>query len=219
MKIERLTRKDKSETVEVLTSAFQDYPVMRFVLKTNGEEYATQLKAIMEFYCEARLAKDRPVLGVRKKDALVAVALVDETSLKPWAEMRTELLRLKSIIREEAYSRLELYEKMSSRAEPSTPHHFLGMIAVRPKYQGKGYARALMDAVKQISLADANSSGVCLSTEDPENVRLYEHFGYRVIAEIDIEELHSWCMFLSTEPKTPPALPSILFALFSLCWF
>ena len=219
MKIERLTRKEKNEAVEVLTSAFHDYPVMRFVLKTKGEEYATQLKALMEFYCEARLAKDRPVIGIRNEDALVAVALVDETSLKPWAEMQSELIRLKSIIGEGAYSRLELYEKMSSRGEPATPHHFLGMIAVRPEYQGKGYARVLMDAVEQISVADSHSSGVCLSTEDPENVRLYEHFGYQVIAEIDIEELHSWCMFLSTEPKTPPVLPSILFALLSLCWF
>ena len=219
MKIERITRKEKSEAVEVLRSAFHDYPVMRFVLRTKGEEYATQLKTLMEFYCEARLAKDRPVLGIRNGDSLVAVALIDETSLKPWAEMQTELIRLKEIIGKEAYLRLELYEKLSSRGEPSTPHHFLGMIAVRPEYQGKGYARVLMDAVKQISFADAHSSGVCLSTEDPENVRIYEHFGYRIIAEIDIEELHSWCMFLSTEPKTPPALPSILFALLSLYWF
>ena len=219
MKLHRLTREEKSETVEVLTSAFHDYPVMRFVLKTNGAEYVTQLKTLMEFYCEARLAKDRPVLGIRNEDALVAVALIDETSLKPWQEMQTELIRLKEIIGEDAYSRLELYEMMSSRAEPATPHHFLGMIAVRREHQGKGYSRLLLEAVKQMSAEDPQSSGVCLSTEDPENVRLYEHFGYRIIAEIDIQELHSWCMFLSTEPKTPPVLPSILFALLSLCWF
>lgn len=219
MKLQRLTRKEKSEAVEVLASAFHDYPVMRFVLKTKGEEYARQLKALMEFYCEARLAKNRPVLGIRKEDLLVAVALIDETSLRPWAEMQSELLRLKGIIGEEAYSRLELYERLSSRGEPSTPHHFLGMIAVRPEHQGKGYSRVLMDAVKHMSAEDPQSSGVCLSTEDLENVRLYKHFGYQIIAEIDIEGLHSWCMFLSTESKTPPVLPSILFALLSLCWF
>jgi GNAT superfamily N-acetyltransferase len=219
MKLDRLTRTEKSEAVEVLTSAFQDYPVMRFVLKTKGEEYAAQLKAIMEFYCEARLVKERPVLGIRNEHSLVAVALIDETSLKPWEEMQTELIRLKEIIGQDAYSRLELYEKLSSKAEPVTPHHFLGMIAVRREHQGKGYSRLLLESVKQMSAEDPQSSGVCLSTEDPENVRLYEHFGYRVIAEIDIEELHSWCMFLSTEPKTPPVLPSILFALLSLCWF
>jgi GNAT superfamily N-acetyltransferase len=219
MKLQRLTRKEKNEAVEVLASAFHDYPVMRFVLKTKGEEYATQLKALMEFYCEARLEKNRPVLGIREEDSLVAVALVDETSLKPWAEMQTELLRLKETIGEEAYSRLELYERLSGRGEPAASHHFLGMIAVRPEHQGKGYSRFLMDAVKQMSAEDPQSNGVCLSTEDPENVRLYEHFGYRIIAEIDIEELHSWCMFLSTESKTPPALPSFLFALLSLCWF
>ncbi len=198
MKLDRLTREQKGEVVEVLMSAFHNYPVMRFVLKTSGEEFLAQLKVLMEFYCEARLAKNRPVVGVRKDDLLVAAALIDETSLKPWAEMESELNRLKQVIGAEAYARLELYEKMSSRAEPDTPHHFLGMIAVRPEYQGKGYARFLLDTVKGMAMADTKSTGVCLSTEDLENVSLYRHFGYRVIAEVDIGDLHSWCMFLPT---------------------
>src|SRR5262249_13833623 len=108
--------------------------------------------------------------------------------------------RLKQIIGDEAYTRLELYESNTASVEPATPHHFLGMIAVRPEMQGKGYSRILMEEVKKLSVEDAQSTGVCLTTEDPENVRLYEHFGYKVIAETDIEELHSWCMFLRTEP-------------------
>lgn len=198
MKIERLNREQKTETVGVLVAAFYDYPVMRFVLKTTGAEYETQLQAIMEFYCEARLAKARTLLGIRQDDVLVAVALMDESSLKPWAEMQSALARLKAIIGESAYSRLEMYETMSNRAEPAEPHHFLGMIGVRPEHHGKGYARAILDEVKKMSAADPRSAGVCLSTEDPENVALYKYFGYRIVAEVDIEELHSWCMFLPT---------------------
>ena len=197
-KIERLTRNSKSEIVDVLIAAFHEYPVMRFVLKDGGSAYDLRLKAIMEFYTEARLAKDRPVLGIREHGILAAVALVDETSLKPWAELRSELRRLKESIGENAYARLELFEKSCAKVEPAEPHYFLGMIGVRPESRGKGYARPILDEVKNMSIADSTSTGVCLSTEDIENVSLYQHFGYRIIAETDIDELHSWCMFLAT---------------------
>ncbi|MCI0415464.1 GNAT family N-acetyltransferase [bacterium] len=196
--IERLTHKEKAEVVDVLTAAFRDYPVMRFILQTDGTEYETKLKAIMGFYTSVRLAKDRPVLGIRENDTLVASALVDESSLKPWAEMQTELNRLKEIIGEDAYSRLELFERLTGGLEPISPHHFLGMIGVRPEYRGKGFARPILESVKQMSIADPISTGVCLNTEDAENVPFYEHFGYKVIGEVDIENLHSWCMFLQT---------------------
>jgi len=198
MNIQRLTREQKAETVAVLVAAFYDYPVMRFVLQTRRREYEKQLQAIMEFYCESRLAKNRPVLGIRQDDVLVAVALIDETSLKPWAELQSELTRLKAIIGDSAYSRLELYESANGRAEPVQPHFFLGMIGVRPEHHGKGYARAILDEVKKMSAADSQSTGVCLSMEDPENVALEQHFGYRIITEVDIDELHSWFMFLPT---------------------
>jgi len=197
MTVEKLTREEKPEIVSVLVAAFYNYPVMRFILR-NSPDYEIHLKAIMEFYSEARLSKMRPVLGVRADDSLVAVALVDVSSLKPWFELKTELVRLKTTIGEEAYSRLELYETKTAGAEPAYPHHFLGMLAVRPEHRGKGYSRMLLEEVRRLSITDPESSGICLTTEDPENVRLYQHFGYQVVSETDIEDLHSWCMFLRT---------------------
>jgi GNAT superfamily N-acetyltransferase len=198
MKVETLTRQEKTEAVSVLIAAFHDYPVMRYMLKTLGSEYEQQLKAIMEFYCEARFAKEGLVLGIRSGDSLTAVALVDRASHKPWDQLKSEMERLKGIIGESAFSRLQWYEDLSSRSQPQVSHYYLGMIAVRPENQGQGYARAILDHVKALSAGDPKSAGVCLSTELPDNVRLYEHFGYRIIAEVDIEELHSWCMFLPT---------------------
>jgi hypothetical protein len=198
MKQEKLTRNEKPEVVDVLTDAFYDYPVMRFILKTTGTEYERQLHAIMNFYAEARLAKGRPVIGVREGELLIAAALVDEASLRPWNELKTELQRLREIIGESAYSRLELYEKATGALEPAEPHYFLGMLGVRRAHQGRGYSRPILDKVRDLSMQDPVSTGVCLSTEDAENVKLYGHFGYQVIAESDIGELHSWCMFLPT---------------------
>jgi ribosomal protein S18 acetylase RimI-like enzyme len=198
--LHRLTREQKPEAVSVLISAFHDYPVMCYALKDiSGTDYDRRLRAIIEFYCEARFAKDRPVFGIRENDLLVAVTLIDETSLKPWAELESELNRLKAAIGERAYRRLELYEAITGRSEPSEPHYFVGMIGVRPDHHGKGYGRILLNEAKKMSEADPRSIGVCLSTEDKENVKFYQHCGYHIIAEADIaNELHSWCMFLPT---------------------
>ena len=194
----RLKRDEKKEAVSVLVSAFYDYPVMRYILKNAGTHYDARLNAVLTFYTEARFAKGAPVLGVHEDGLLVGVALVDESSLKPWASLPAALDSLKQIIGDEAYSRLELYEKVTAAAEPQNRHYFLGMLAVRNEMQGKGYSRILLDEVKRMSSSDARSTGVCLTTEDVANVRLYQHFGYQVISESDIEELHSWCMFLPT---------------------
>jgi ribosomal protein S18 acetylase RimI-like enzyme len=196
MEIQRLSREYKPEVVTVLCSAFHRYPVMRFVLHTSGGKYEKQLQAVVNFNIEVRLLNDAPVLGIRKDGILIAAALLDDPTQQPLPLPETKLEELRLLIGEEAYQRNLLYEVESSKHEPASPHHFLGMIGVLPKHRRKGYARDLLNEVKNISLAHPVSSGVCLSTEDPENVRFYQRFGYQIIAEMDIRELHSWCMFL-----------------------
>jgi GNAT superfamily N-acetyltransferase len=197
MKIERLTRDHKAEVVSVLSAAFHDYPVMRFVLKSEGADYEKDLNALVGFFCEVRLTRDWPVLGIRAEDgSLAAAALVNDVLLNPLPLPEEPLQQLKQTIGDEAYERLVAYEDQSSIGEPKVLHHFLGMIGVHPNYQKKGYAAALMNFVKEMASKNPDSNGVCLSTEIPWNVRFYEHHGYRVISEADVGELHSWCMFL-----------------------
>lgn len=194
----KLSRDEKAEVVAVLSAAFNDYPVMRFVLRTTGDEYEKQLNALVGFFCEVRLLRQWPVLGIRKDGSLVAAALVNEPVREPLTLPEEQLKELRSIIGNAAYQRLESYEEKSSGGEPAEPHHFLGMIGVLPDHRGKGYAADLLRVVKEMSVADPASAGVCLSTEDSRNVSLYQRFGYRILAEVDVDGLHSWCMFLPT---------------------
>jgi GNAT superfamily N-acetyltransferase len=195
MNIQRLSRDEKPEVVSVLMSAFYEYPVIRFVLRNTGPEFENHLRGLVSFYSEVRYLRNWPVVGIRSNGKLVAVALINNPVAKLLPLPQEQLNHLRSIIGDAAFHRLELYEEKSSEGEPKKPHHFLGMIGVLPEFQGKGYGAALLNAVKEMSDADANSTGVCLSTESSGNVPLYEHFGYRVISEVDIEGMHSWCMF------------------------
>jgi GNAT superfamily N-acetyltransferase len=197
MRVEKLSRANKEEVVAVLCQAFHDYPVMRFVLKSSGNNYDKDLTALIGFFCESRLIRNFPVLGIRDENGwLIGAALANDAVRHPLPLPEEPLQQLRKSIGKEAFARLVAYEDQSSKGEPTTMHHFLGMIGILPSYQGKGYAKHLMDAVKEIALANPESTGICLSTELPENVPMYERFGYRVISEADVGELHCWCMFL-----------------------
>lgn len=195
MTVERLNRSDKEDAVSVLVSAFHEYPVMRYILKSDGEKYDSDLKALMEFFCESRLTREFPLLGIRDSDELVAAAAISEPEFKPRSpELNKVYSDLTMTIGEEAIARYESYEK---KANPGldVPHYFLGIIGVVQAHQGKGYAKNIIEEVQRMSEAHPKSKGVCLCTEDSPNVPLYEHIGYKVISEADVGEIHTWAMF------------------------
>lgn len=193
---ERLTPDDVPEAVAVLCAAFADYPVMRYTLADTGADYDDKLRALIGFFCEKRLVRGWPVLGVRAGGRIGGVALINEPGTDPapdeFAQLRAEL---EAAIGPAALERFMRYENESDLDAPAEPHHFLGVLGVHPEMQGRGLARPLMDELARMAERHPASTGVCLNTEDPGNVPLYEHFGYRVIGRRRIDALETWCMF------------------------
>ena len=196
MKVESLNRSDKEDAVRVLTSAFYEYPVIRYILNSDGEKYETDLIALMGFFCESRLTREFPLLGIRDDGDLVAAAGINEPEYKPRSpELNKIFKELTNTIGEEAIARYESYEKKANPKGLDIPHYFLGIIGVLQTHQGKGYAKQIIEEVQQLSESHPTSKGVCLCTEDPPNVPLYEHIGYRIISEADVGVIHTWAMF------------------------
>jgi len=73
-------------------------------------------------------------------------------------------------------------------------HWFLLTIGVAPQFQGKGFASRLIRPM--LARIDEQGLPCYLETMDEKNVRLYEHFGFRVIAKFAIPqtELTTWAM-------------------------
>ena len=69
------------------------------------------------------------------------------------------------------------------------------MLGVAPGHQRNGYGRLLLGHIQTMSEADQISTGVSLSTENQSNVAYYERAGYRVTAEANVGDIHTWCMF------------------------
>ena len=203
MLVSKLSPAQTEDAVTVLCDAFQDYPVMRYVLGSTGD-YHRRLRTLIGFFVSARAYRDEPVLGVHDRaGTLSAVAVV---SLPGQREAPEALATL----REQVWAELgaeerQRYEAYGAACEPFaiiSPHYHLNMIGVRRSHAGRGLARKLMEAVHRLSDADSGSSGVSLTTETVQNLPLYEHFGYRRMGHAVVGGgLETWAFYRQAENR------------------
>ena len=171
---------------------------MRYLLAGAGAEYEHRLAFLVGFFCQRRLLGSGSVLGLMDGGSLAGVALLDGVDESVDDEAQRDLVRrLAAVIGGEAMERLRAYDEAAEELIPDGVYHYLGMLGVRRASQGAGVGRRLVEASFEHVRAEPRSAGVCLHTEQPGNVPLYEHLGFEVVAEADVGPLHTWCMFWS----------------------
>ncbi|HMV33170.1 MAG TPA: hypothetical protein PKA50_13715, partial [Gemmatimonadales bacterium] len=68
-----LTPADLPAVVDVMCSAFEDYPVMRWCLG-DPPDYAARLRELVGFFVQARVLRDEPMYGLREADGQLSGA-------------------------------------------------------------------------------------------------------------------------------------------------
>lgn len=195
-RLESVGKEAVREVVAVLCAAFVDYPVMRFVLRDAGPDYERRLESLVGYFTDQRFARGYPVLGVRSSARLVAAANVNPPGTVPAPpELIERYRRLKTELGEGAIARFDAFAAACAPFEPAEPHYYLGMIGVLPECRGHGHARRLLEALHALSARDESSTGVALTTESPDNLPLYERFGYGILGSAKVEELTTWTLF------------------------
>lgn len=195
-RVETLGADDVSAIVSVLREAFSDYPVMTFILGDEGD-YAARLEKLVTFFMMARVLKGEVMLGVREKDTLDAVGLV---SYPDGGEEPSAFGALRELtwadLGADTRARYEMFAEATASLGIDAPHIHLNMIGVRKGAQGKGLGKSVLDAVHALSVSDASSTGVSLSTEVEANVALYRSSGYEVVGSADVgSAFTTWAMF------------------------
>lgn len=89
-----------------------------------------------------------------------------------------------------------------SSRDPAESHWHLGPVAVEPQLQRQGIGSTMLGAF--CSLVDSCRSLAYLETDKEENVRLYQRFGFRVVASAEVLGVPNW--FMSRPPRTNAAL-------------
>ena len=79
-----------------------------------------------------------------------------------------------------------------TKHHPREHHWHVGPIGVLPELQGKGIGSLLL--TRSCEIVDERKAAAYLETDKPENVRLYERFGFVVIGETDVLGVHQWFM-------------------------
>jgi GNAT superfamily N-acetyltransferase len=202
--VERLDPTAVPEVVDVLHESFHDYPVMRFVLGPEQDAYDDRLRTLIHFFVMARVFRSEVLLGVKSGDDLVATALVSRPggprAPREFHELRAEVWEELGTGAEARYA---AFGDACAPFQVDEPHLHLNMIGVRARGQGTGLARHLLDAVHDLSASDPDSFGVSLTTENPKNVSLYEHFGYRVVGTSEVGPgLTTWGFYRTDQPPT-----------------
>jgi GNAT superfamily N-acetyltransferase len=196
MGVTTLSFDDVGAIVAVLSDAFRDYPVMRYVLGP-GAAYEKRLLRLVELFVSGRAYRADPMLGLRDgSGALVGAAVATPRVLR---DPPARFVALRETIWGElgldARARYETFVR-ATRPVLVGPHHHLNMIGVRRSHQGQGLARRLLEAVHELAHADAESRGVSLTTEVAENVALYEYFGYAVTGHTRVADgVETWTLF------------------------
>ena len=187
------------EVTDVLCEAFYNYPVMKYVLG-DKEEYDDRLRKAVTFFITARALRKEPLLGIynleNKLVAAAAVTLPGEIPSPP------ELFRLRDELWAEIGSvekvRYENYGNVASSLLPKEPHHHLNMIGVRNAYQGKGFARQLINKVEKLVSKHPTSKGISFNTEVESNVNFYLHLCYDLRGKANVDkDFVTWGFFKS----------------------
>ncbi len=197
MTVLRLGQEHVPEITRVLCEAFYDYPVMQYVIGGPHDDYERRLSTLVHFFVMARVLCNEELLGIGEGTDLAAAALV---SYPGRGGAPAELVTLRNEVWRglgtESRSRYEAYSAYCAPFDLDVPHIHLNMIGVSRAAQGSGLGRELIDHVHLMSRKDTSSQGVTLTTEDPANVPLYEHFGYTVVGQTRVSPtLGVWGFF------------------------
>ncbi len=80
-----------------------------------------------------------------------------------------------------------------AKHDPKQPHWHFGPLGVLPERQGQGIGSHLLECFGQH--VDQLGAAAYLETGKPENVRLYERFGFSVTGEASVYGVPTWSMW------------------------
>ena len=196
MNLRDLDPRQKDAALNILCAAFHDYPVPRFVIGERASDYDGRLRQLINFFVEARLTRNIPLIGLYHQGDLLGVAVVsppNEVAAPP--ELAKCQAQTERRLGREAMARFERYEQACQATDPGHVAHYLGMIGVHPDVHRRGLGSQLIDAVKARARSDPNSTGVTLNTELETNLPFYERMGFIKGSETDVGPLHTWSFY------------------------
>ncbi|WP_410872174.1 GNAT family N-acetyltransferase [Nocardia sp. A7] len=183
--VRKATRHDVDAAAETLAAAFQDDPVMSWILPEPDRRTVGLPRFFATMARHVFLPADVSDLALRP-DGTVGGAALWTPPNHPDPSPLTELRTLPGIWR--AFGRRTLAGKqvgdLLKKNHPTEPHWYLAMLGSAPDVRGAGFGHALLHS--RLDRVDADHAAAYLESSNPVNIGYYERFGFVVTGELQI---------------------------------
>jgi GNAT superfamily N-acetyltransferase len=179
-----------AQAVEVFAAAFFDDPLHAHFFPAPNRR-AARLRALYAYKLASCADRLRILPSCSGAPCPAGAAIWVPPGMRPGTPFRPgmlpELWRLLALVPPAAFARLVRYERFSRglhRSLAAAPHFYLEILAVAPACQGQGLAsRLVRPALEQ---ADRAGLPCYLETQNPRNLPLYAHYGFRLQAQLPV---------------------------------
>lgn len=186
-----LRREEAAAAAGVLARGMRDNPL---AVATCGEDPERRLRCYSRMMgALLRTMDPEEFICAIRAGTLVGVARVAPAgSCRPTTAQRLRMLPAIVSLGPGVAKRLGERFSIWGRRDPEEPHVHLGPFAVDAHLQGRGIGSRIMEEHCR-RLETAGEVGY-LETDAPDNIRLYERFGYEVIGEEPVLGIPNWFM-------------------------
>ena len=198
-----MQRGEEDACARVLAHAFVDNPGMLAVLdRADRDQRLALLELGFRSFIDATLLSGK-VEVVRFDNEPAGVQLTVPPGGYPLG-LKAQWAMAQGPLRAGLYYalRFAVADSIIKRHHPRTPHHYLWVLGVDPKHQGRGVGGALLRTLSE--RADQRNMDCYLETDKESSVRLYERHGYTVIWDETFPRLHDLRIWWMLRPPSPP---------------
>jgi len=187
----RVSEEEYEKAVEILTEAFFEDPMIKYVFKDRERKEIRRLYGVMtkayapssDIYFDSE-EPNGMIQWIDSEKEPGVMAWLRSGAMRMIGSPVSSLFRLMK-------TGMEIFKTQKECMKGHNLH--LILLAVLPRKQGMGIGKKLMNLF--IQEADSRGLPCYLETQNPSNLRFYESFGFSVVKEIEISpELRLWSM-------------------------
>ena len=187
----RVSEEEYGKVVEILSEAFFEDPMIKYVFKDRERKEIRRLYGVMT---KAYAPSSDIYFDSEEPNGMIQwIDSEKEPGLMAW--LRSGAMRMIASPMSALFRLMKTGMEISKTQKECMKEHNLHLIllAVLPRKQGMGIGKKLMNLF--IQEADSRGLPCYLETQNPSNLGFYESFGFSVVKQIEISsELRSWSM-------------------------